>query len=186
MRLTRLLLPLLVAGLLLAGCGGDDEPEAGAANGTDRAFAADMVAHHESAVEMAEVALERGESPFVEQLAGDIIRTQKAEIETLRAADRRLAAEGVERGDLGMGDAMAGMDMDPGMLETADPFDEAFLEMMIPHHEDAIRMARVELERGGDPELQDLARDIIDAQQREIEEMRKELGGEGGGSHDGH
>jgi uncharacterized protein (DUF305 family) len=44
----------------------------------DRAFVAAMIPHHESAVEMAEIA-QRGESEFVKRLAGDIIRTQNAE-----------------------------------------------------------------------------------------------------------
>ena len=61
----RLLLPLLVAGLatLVVACGGDEGSGSGdsAATGVDRAFVEDMIPHHEAAVEMAEMARERGQ-----------------------------------------------------------------------------------------------------------------------------
>ena len=65
------------------------------------------------------------------------------------------------------------MDMDPADLETAMPFDLAFLAMMIPHHQGAIRMAKEQLANGEDPELQDLAERIIAAQTKEIAQMRE-------------
>lgn len=78
-----------------------------------------------------------------------------------------------------------GMDGDMSMLETATPFDPAFLTMMIPHHEGAVAMAKAELAKGKDPELKQLAQTIITAQQREIREMRAE-GDAGSGSTDEH
>lgn len=69
-----------------------------------------------------------------------------------------------------------GMDGDASMLEDAEPFDTTVIEMMSPHHEGAIAMAKIELEKGADPELKVLAEDIIDAQQREIDAMREHLG----------
>ena len=163
---------LAAGALLLAACGGDDP----AGSGADRAFAGAMVPHHRSAVEMAEVALDRGERPFVRRLARDVIRSQTAEIETLRREDAELAEAGVERGDLGVPAHAMGMDMDAGALRGADPFDRAFMEMMTEHHRGAIAMARAELERGEDPELRGLARSIVAEQEREIREMRAELG----------
>jgi uncharacterized protein (DUF305 family) len=169
----RQLLPALaVAALFVAGCGDDDES---AGNPTDRAFVAEMVPHHEAAVQMAQLAATRGQSEFVRQLAADIVRTQRAEIAQLRREDAGLAEEGVERGELGLDAAAMGMDHDTASLRTAKPFDAAFLQMMLPHHEGALTMSRVELDKGGDPELKALARRIIDGQTSEIARMREHL-----------
>lgn len=179
--LTRTLTVLAAAAALaVAGCGSDDESTAPAAdaggNGVDRAFVADMVPHHESAIEMAEIARRRGDSDFVKELAKDIVGTQGDEITTMRREDDALEAAGVEQGALGVPGHAMGMDDDPATLQTAEPFDRAFIEMMIPHHEGAIEMAKAELAKGADPELKTLAQDIIDAQQREIAAMREHLG----------
>jgi uncharacterized protein (DUF305 family) len=70
---------------------------------------------------------------------------------------------------------------------ATNPFDAAFIKMMIPHHEGAIEMAREELDKGKDPELRGLAQDIIDAQQREIDQMiEHSRDGESAGGHGGH
>jgi len=45
-------------------------------NCVHRAFAADMIPHHESAIEIAKIAQQRGWSTFVKQLADDIASSQ--------------------------------------------------------------------------------------------------------------
>jgi uncharacterized protein (DUF305 family) len=42
---------------------------------------------------------------------------------------------------------------------------------MIPHHESAIEMANVVLGESENPEIREIAKAIVDAQEREIEQM---------------
>ncbi len=62
---------------------------------------------------------------------------------------------------------MKNMDMKP----TGDP-DKDFVTMMIPHHQSAVDMARVQLTYGKDPELRALAEKIIADQEKEIAQMQ--------------
>ena len=67
--------------------------------------------------------------------------------------------------------------MDAGMMaakSTGNP-DRDFAAMMIPHHQGAIDMAKLELIYGRDPVLRRLAEGIIVEQQQEIELMQRYL-----------
>lgn len=67
--------------------------------------------------------------------------------------------------------------MDQGMKQApmiGDP-DHDFAAMMIPHHQGAIDMAKVELLYGKDPVLRRMAQEIIVTQQQEIVVMRGQL-----------
>lgn len=59
------------------------------------------------------------------------------------------------------------------MLEgkTGDAFDAAFLEGMIPHHQGAIDMANAALTNAKHEEIKAMAKAIISAQQKEIDQM---------------
>ncbi|OOF48826.1 DUF305 domain-containing protein [Rodentibacter genomosp. 1] len=64
-------------------------------------------------------------------------------------------------------------DMMKGM-ESEDA-DIAFAAGMIPHHQGAVKMAEIELKYGKDPELRQLAKNIIQAQEDEIKFMQQWL-----------
>jgi uncharacterized protein (DUF305 family) len=76
--------------------------------------------------------------------------------------------------DAQMGRAMRRMDQDM-MVKPSGNYDRDFATMMIPHHQGAVDMARIELQFGKDPVLRRLAQAIIVEQLQEIEVMNLEL-----------
>ena len=73
-----------------------------------------------------------------------------------------------------MGQAMQRMQQGMGEAMSGDP-DVDFARMMIPHHQGAIDMARSQLEHGKDPQLRQMAQEIIGAQEREIATLKEWL-----------
>jgi uncharacterized protein (DUF305 family) len=57
---------------------------------------------------------------------------------------------------------------------SGDP-DVDFAQMMIPHHQGAVDMARSQLEHGKDPQLRQMAQKIIEDQEREIATLKEWL-----------
>ena len=193
-KIKKLVAALAVIGVaaFTAGCGDDDSPDGAASksgNGTDAAFVTDMIPHHEGAIEMAAVAQKRAEHPELKELADDIISAQKREIETMRSVEQDLG-DAHQDGHMSGDEHARGMDSDAHMLGGARPFDRAFIDMMIPHHQGAVTMAKEELAKGENPTLRKLAESIITAQNREIAQMRdwreEWYGAAGGGMHGGY
>lgn len=50
--------------------------------------------------------------------------------------------------------------------------DKDFVTMMMPHHQGAVDMAKVELQYGKDPMLKKMAKNIVSSQEREIKQMK--------------
>jgi uncharacterized protein (DUF305 family) len=177
---------LLLCGLVLflaaalAGCeDGESNGDAGTAELTpEQGFLQAMVSHHASAIEMAKVAEDEAESSFVRRLADDITTSQSAEIEQMRRMHERLVGSQLKPDingyrALGLSAEEAGLDHVDGAkrLKGKTPFDRVFVDEMIPHHDGAVRMAEAVRMKTGDPELRELAKDIVRGQKRELEEM---------------
>ncbi|MGV8845362.1 DUF305 domain-containing protein [Tessaracoccus sp.] len=149
-------------------------------NDADTVFAQMMTVHHEGALEMSALAVEKAESKDVGDLAATIEAAQEPEIELMQswltAWDEPLAPSGHAGMDHG-GMDMNGMTQEQVMAELQQEsgagFDEQFLTAMIAHHEGAVMMADVELSTGQNADALDLARRIIDAQESEIEQMKQ-------------
>lgn len=162
----------------------------GSFNDADVSFAQGMLPHHRQAVEMAEMAQGRTDTPEVLQLAEEIAAAQGPEIQTmtafLEAWGAEVPAEGMDMGsemegmDHGGMEGMAGMMSaeDMAELESAigETFDRMFLEGMVVHHEGAVEMAQQELDSGENPSALTLAQEIVDAQESEISRMQDLLG----------
>lgn len=161
---------LIAAVVIVAGMDHDDSTSD---TGIDTAFVSEMVPHHEGAIRMARLAQEKADHPEIVALADAIIASQSTEIDQMNRMRQRLPHGDQHQATMGMDDSMMGMDMDMGALENAKPFDREFIDEMIPHHQGAIRMARMELSDGNDQEVKDLADAIIAAQSAEIEQMNQ-------------
>ena len=149
----------------------------------DLRFIDGMTPHHEGAVAMAQEALQKSTRPEIQQLAQEIIDAQEKEISQLKEwrtawyadAGDELMMYSAEMGHMmPMTQEMRSSMMMAGDLGAADDqFDLRFIDAMVPHHEAAVDMAQQALEKSDRPEIQELAQNIIDSQQQEIDQMTK-------------
>jgi uncharacterized protein (DUF305 family) len=175
-RLAAVLALAAAAVSLVAACGGEEAAEQPVV-AFDRAFIDAMVPHHEAAIEMAREAKRAGlEDPELVALADAVIATQQDEIDRMRAwraewyGTSEIHPESAEV--LGLSAAEMGMQHDPARVARGD-VDRSFAALMIDHHEGAVTMARLALERADAPEIRTLAEEIITAQEREIDVLRE-------------
>lgn len=134
----------------------------------DRAFMTEMVSHHGMAVHMAEMAREKAIHPELREAAGDIIRTQDAEIKRMQRWLKRWYGRTVRP-------RMTMQDMeDMAELERASgaEFELRFMSLMTVHHTLAIERARIAARRAKHRPVRRLARAIVRAQEREIKQFR--------------
>ena len=200
MPLRRLAAPAIALALAvtLAACGSDDSSSANTAatdsssgspatvalNTADIEFAQGMIAHHQQAIEMAEIALDPnvGASPAVIDLATRIKGAQDPEVELmtgwLTAAGEPVAMDTSEGHDMSsMEGMMTAEQMDAMAAMTGADFDQIWLQMMIAHHEGAVSQSQTVKANGSNADALALADTIINAQQAEITEMQALLQG---------
>ncbi|WP_129337483.1 DUF305 domain-containing protein [Cellulomonas endophytica] len=152
-------------------------------NEADTGFAQMMIEHHNGALDMANLAVEKGSTSEIQELGQRIADAQGPEIDLmtgwLEAWGEETSADMSMEGMDHSGMEMDGMSMDEAMTEleslSGAEFDRRFLELMIAHHTGAIDMAQQEIEDGSDPEAIQLAQDIVEAQTAEIDEMQQML-----------
>ena len=179
----RYLLATMAMLLVLGATAARTQAQATASTDPDLRFLDGMIAHHQGAIDEARAIEPKARRLEVKQLAAEIIKAQQAEIRQMREWRRAWfpnapQAAAPSGGGMPMGGgAMGGMPHGgmpmggtPAGAAPADP-DEAFVEMMIPHHQGAVAMSREILDTTKRPELQQLARNIIRSQEREIAQM---------------
>lgn len=184
-------LTLAVAALLLLGVGwtgatlfagrtpGEESAEAG--------FARDMSRHHAQAVEMAMIGYANGQNPEIRQISYDIALTQQAQVgqmqrwlqewDLLPTGSRPAMAwmpDGVGVDENGLMPGMATREEIVQLREAQGAeVDRLFLELMIKHHIGGVHMADGVLKATDRPEVIRMAEAMKQAQQKEINELRK-------------
>ena len=154
----------------------------------DVAFVAAMVPHHRQALEMASLAPDRAADTGVTAMAERIAAAQGPEIAVMEAwlarQDPDLAGgHGGAHGGAGHGadgTPHPGMATPEQMAElagaTGPAFDRLFLQLMIAHHEGALRMAEQAVVGGTDLTALQMADHVVATQSAEIDRMRGLLG----------
>lgn len=179
-------LGLIIVTILMVGCASQtetaQETEGHEMEGMDNGSAAEerpidamfidgMIPHHQSAIDMAEMALEQAEHEEIRTLAQQIIDAQQSEIDMMM----EWRAEWYPDLPPTDGMHMEGMMSEEDMMMSTDesiPFDLRFLDAMIPHHQGAIQMAQAVLDSAEHEEVRTMAQGIIDSQQAEIDQMQ--------------
>ena len=153
----------------------------------DARFMTDMIPHHHQALVMSRLAPERTNNPEILDLAGRIDGSQADEIAFMQDWLR-------ERGEpvpdptahhaMHTHHDMAGMASPEQMAQLeaskGTDFDRLFLQLMIPHHDGAIKMVDELMEQRGsayDPVLYEFTNDVVNDQAVEIERMNQLLVG---------
>lgn len=155
-----------------------------------------MIPHHASIIALAQAALPRLQDERLRALAEAVVTAQTAEIEELQGYRlefyRSATPESIDEhgmmqlmGDStqSMDEMMAEMDTDAQLAAfcAAADADLAFIDLTIPHHESAVVSSQVVVAKAVHPEIRDFAQRVIEAQQREIDELtqiRLELTGQ--------
>jgi uncharacterized protein (DUF305 family) len=155
------------------GATASSSPASAVFNAADVGFATDMSAHHQQAVEMSQILLDKSDiDPRVVTLAQDIKAAQGPEIEQMTSW---LSAWGQKA------DSMSGMDMSGTLMSDADmnalktstglAASKLFLTQMTVHHTSALVMAKTEIDSGKNADAVTLAKKIVSTQTAEITQM---------------
>lgn len=131
-------------------------------------FMTDMIDHHQMAIEMAEICLDKAVHEELRTTCQNIIATQSAETQQMQSWLQDwygITYEPVMKpGDEKMMERLASL--------SGAEFEIAFMEMMIKHHEKAIKEGRHCLDRAYHAELREMCEDIIATQSAEIAQMQ--------------
>ena len=152
---------------------GSSASASAAFNKADVSFATDMAGHHQQAVEMSQMLLDKSNiDPRIVALAKEIKAAQGPEIKQMKSW---LSDWGQKS------DSMSGMDMGGSMMSDADMNDlksstgltasKLFLTQMTVHHKSALVMAKTEVDSGKNADAVTLAKNIISTQTTEITKM---------------
>ncbi len=137
---------------------------------SEKDFLAQMIYHHQEAVNAAQKVLERGGTiKEVKEIASNIIKTQKDEIELMKNLYRQWFKE-----DLPPQSVYHPMMRSLENLSGKE-LDKQFLEDMILHHQGAIKMAEEMKKFTTKPETQQIIETIIKIQSEEIKKIERIL-----------
>jgi len=163
-----------LAVLALAGCGGDSGREAAPAARPDDAFVVRAYAQQQVAMELVRAARERVRERSVRPLIAAMLELRERRLAQLGPLRTEVGAP-EELADLGVSREQAAEDVTPTALDGVRPLAPAFLATMARHDGGVIALARAEAERGNDPKIQAVAREMVVEYTRELEAINRAI-----------
>lgn len=150
-------------------------PDGTVYNLPDVYFVRMMIPHHTQALEMAVLAPDRTTHPRLLAIAGRIRAAQLPEIAYMRSwlAARSLSVDDPGHDHTTMPGMQARDRIEALTAARGDAFDRLFIDMMISHHQGAIKMATDVMGAGKNDDVEDLANNIAAEQDIEIGRMRE-------------
>ena len=149
---------------------------AAAAAPFDLQFLDTMTKHHQGAIDMARAAEGKVTNSELKNLIARIPADQQKEIDQMKSWREQWYPGAPPAENMSMPGMAGSMTMDMSHLtdmKAGTDYDVMFIDMMVPHHQGALTMSRDALGKAEHPELKTLAQNIIDAQQKEIDEMNR-------------
>ena len=139
----------------------------------DVQFLDTMIAHHQSAVDMANLAATNTNNADLKNFSTQIFADQTREINQMKDWREKWYAGKLSALNMEMPGMRESMQMEMSTLGKArdKDFDLEFVRGMIPHHEGAVAMAREALTKAEHAEIKQLANQIIKTQEAEIKMM---------------
>lgn len=148
----------------------------------EAAYLAMMVQHHQDGVKMAEIVPGKAKSDRIKQIAKNIVTDQQKEIGQMTGwlkqwhskspGDHKMPAASMKM----MKDEMSELNAAQG-----EEFDKKWAKMMAMHHDGAISMAQLAVDKAEHKEVKDMAKKIISTQKEERQELLKISGGSSSG-----
>lgn len=149
----------------------------------DLRFIDAMILHHQGAIRMSRQASQRSTRPEIKAIAEEIIQAQQKEIRQLNAwrnswyadaGEQRVKYDAATQQTVAMSDEdQEAMMMGKRLGQPNERFDRRYIRAMLPHHRAAVQMAREALQKSERPQIKRLARQIIDTQVAEMEQLRE-------------
>jgi uncharacterized protein (DUF305 family) len=171
---------VVLGGLAFMGWQNREPPHLGQNQAFDQSYMRRMAAHHVQGIELAQLAMERVQAPYLKSLSHLMAADQKGEIEVFRQWWRSWFPGDLPPPSPEEHATMPGM-LAPEQLESlrnasADDFDPLFISLMTTHHKGAVVMADEALRKAGDIRLRLMAHATRHAQRGEIELMHRSEG----------
>lgn len=141
----------------------------------DHDFAAMMKMHHQGAIEMGNLELEKGDDATIRAMAQMMIDMQQAEIQELQnfmSSHTPVASEEGEMWGMEAMQAMDRMDKNADLEVLTGDTDHDMAILMINHHQSAMDMAQSLLHHGHHEELKVMANKMIEDQSKEIQDLQ--------------